>query len=69
MAAPMMGGVTEDLAPRPKRRSFDAAFKARVLAEYEALPAFSADRGALLHAHHATGNRAELAAALAGLAV
>ena len=41
-------GVTENPAPRPKRRSFDAEFKARVLAEYEALPAFSAERGALL---------------------
>ena len=40
--------VTVDPAPRPKRRSFDAAFKARVLAEYEALPAFSPERGALL---------------------
>jgi len=40
-------GVTENPAPRPKRRSFDASFKARVLAEYEALSAFSAERGAL----------------------
>jgi len=39
--------VTENPAPRPKRRSFDASFKARVLAEYEALSAFSAERGAL----------------------
>ena len=42
------GVVVDDPAPRPKRRSFDAAFKARVLGEYEALPAFSAERGALL---------------------
>ena len=41
-------GVADDPAPRPKRRSFDAAYKARVLAEYESLPAFSAERGALL---------------------
>ena len=38
----------EDPAPRPKRRSFDAGYKARVLAEYDALPAHSSGRGALL---------------------
>ncbi len=41
-------GVADDPAPRPKRRSFTAEFKARVLAEYEALPAYSSERGALL---------------------
>ena len=41
-------GVTEGSAPRPKRWSFDAAFKARVLAECEALTAFLSQRWALL---------------------
>jgi len=44
------GGVSdgEDPAPRPKRRSFDAGYKARILAEYDALPPRSAERGALV---------------------
>ena len=41
------GGVDEpDPAPRPRRRSFSADYKARILDEYEALA--GADRGALL---------------------
>lgn len=44
------GGVAgeDDLAPRPKRRRFDGEYKRRVLAEYDSLPAHSAERGALL---------------------
>ena len=33
---------------RPKRRSYPAEYKARILAEYDALPAGSPERGALL---------------------
>ncbi len=33
---------------RPKRRSFTAAYKARILAEYDALPDGSPGRGALM---------------------
>ena len=47
--APDLGVLDdEDPAPRPKRRSFDARYKARILAEYDALPERSPDRGALL---------------------
>jgi transposase len=46
------GRVTDDLAggkpARPKRRTFTAAYKARILAAYDALPEGSAERGALL---------------------
>ncbi len=38
----------DDPAPRPKRRRFDAGYKARILAEYDALPAHSTARGSLL---------------------
>ena len=38
----------EDPAPRPKRRTFDAGYKARILAEYDSLAAHSSERGALL---------------------
>jgi len=38
----------EDPAPRPKRRSFTAEYKARILAEHDALPKGSAERGALV---------------------
>jgi transposase len=42
-------GVTlEDPAARATRRTFTAEYKARVLAEYDALPLGSSDRGALL---------------------
>ena len=33
---------------RPKRRTFTAAYKARILAEYDALPDGSPERGALM---------------------
>ena len=44
------GGVdsVEDPAARPKRRSFTAAYKARILAEHDALLKGSAERGALI---------------------
>jgi transposase len=45
------GQVTDEPAgkpARPKRRSFTAAYKARILAAYDALPDSSPERGALL---------------------
>jgi len=43
------GGVDEpDPAARPRRRSFTAEYKARIVAEYEALPEHSGERGALV---------------------
>jgi transposase-like protein len=46
------GRVIDDDRPdkpaRPKRRTFTAAYKARILAAYDALPDGSPDRGALL---------------------
>jgi transposase len=33
---------------RPRRRAFTAAYKARILAEYDALPEGSPERGALM---------------------
>ena len=43
------GGVDEpDPAARARRRTFTAQYKARVLAEYEALPEHSGERGALV---------------------
>ncbi|MGV1006851.1 MAG: IS3 family transposase [Candidatus Nanopelagicales bacterium] len=41
-------GVVDDPDQRPRRRSFTAEYKARVLAEYEALAQGSTERGALL---------------------
>src|SRR5215213_4523951 len=37
-----------DLAARPRRRSFTAEYKARILDEYDALAVGSSERGALL---------------------
>jgi transposase len=37
-----------DPAARPRRRSFTAEYKARIVEEYDALPAGSTERGALL---------------------
>ena len=37
-----------DPATRPRRRSFTAEYKARILDEYDALPVGSSERGALL---------------------
>ena len=44
------GGVVDepDPAARPRRRSFTVEYKARILAEYDALPVGSDERGALL---------------------
>jgi hypothetical protein len=42
------GQVTSGKPDRPKRRSFTAAYKARILAEFDALPENSQERGALL---------------------
>jgi len=38
----------DDPAARPRRRTFTAEYKARMLAEYDSLPVGSPDRGALL---------------------
>ena len=42
------GRVTDEQPGRPKRRTFTKAYKARILAAFDALPAGSAERGALL---------------------
>jgi transposase len=42
------GRVTDERPSRPKRRSFTAAYKARILAAYDALPDGSSERGALM---------------------
>ncbi|MBB2910587.1 transposase-like protein [Streptosporangium becharense] len=42
------GRVTEQQPGRPKRRTFTKAYKARILAAFDALPEGSAERGALL---------------------
>jgi transposase len=42
------GQVTEGQPARPKRRTFTAAYKARILAEFDALPEGSPERGALM---------------------
>lgn len=69
------GGVSEpDPAARAARRTFTAEYKARVLAEYDALPLHSPDRGALLRreglytSHIAEWRRARDAGARQGLA-
>jgi len=69
------GGVpAPDPAARPRRRSFTAAYKADILAEYDALPQGSTERGALLRreglytSHIAEWRKVRDAAARAGLA-
>ena len=63
-----------DPAPRPLRRTFDAAYKAAILDEYDALPMGSEERGALLRreglytSHIAEWRKARDAAARDGLA-
>ncbi|XVQ85339.1 transposase [Microbispora siamensis] len=42
------GQVTDKRASRPVRRTFTAAYKARILAAYDALPEGSPERGALM---------------------
>ncbi len=63
-----------DPAPRPRRRTFDAAYKAAILDEYDALPTGSEERGALLRreglytSHIAEWKKARDAAVRDGLA-
>jgi transposase-like protein len=67
-------GVADDPAARPRRRTFTAEYKARILAEYDAIPAGSTDRGALLRreglytSHIAEWRKARDTAALEALA-
>ena len=42
------GRVTDEHPSRPKRRTFTKAYKARILAAFDALPEGSPERGALL---------------------
>ena len=42
------GQVTSGRPGKPKRRTFTAAYKAKILAEFDALPENSTERGALL---------------------
>ena len=42
------GQVTEGQPARPRRRTFTAAYKARILAAFDALPEGSPERGELL---------------------
>ncbi|MDP9403502.1 MAG: transposase [Actinomycetota bacterium] len=63
-----------DPAARPRRRSFTAEYKERILAEYDDLPAGSTERGALLRreglytSHIAEWRKARDAGAREGLA-
>jgi len=63
-----------DPAARPRRRSFTAEYKARILDEYDALPHGSEERGALLRreglytSHIAEWRKARDAGAREGLA-
>ena len=63
-----------DPAARPRRRSFTAEYKAGILDEYDALPAGSDGRGALLRreglytSHLAEWRKARNAGAIGGLA-
>ena len=75
MARAHDGGVDEpDPAARPRRRSFTAEYKARILDEYDALPSGSTERGALLRreglytSHIAEWRKAREAGARDGLA-
>jgi len=68
------GGVDEpDPAARARRRTFTVEYKARVLAEYDALPEHSGERGALVRreglysSHIAEWRKARDAAALDAL--
>ena len=69
------GGVDgPDPAARPRRRSFTAEYKARILEEYDALPVGSEERGALVRreglytSHIAEWRKARDAGAQEGLA-
>jgi len=65
---------TPDPAARPRRRSFTAEYKAGILDEYDALPAGSQERGALLRreglytSHIAEWRKARAAGVREGLA-
>ena len=69
-------GVVDEPDPgaRPRRRSFTAEYKARILDEYDALPSGSSERGALLRreglytSHIAEWRRVRDAGAREGLA-
>jgi transposase len=69
-------GVVDEPDPgaRPRRRSFTVEYKERILAEYDALPAGSEGRGALLRrealytSHIAEWRKARAAGAREGLA-
>jgi transposase len=65
------GQVTSSRKPgRPKRRTFTAAYKARILAAFDALPEGSPERGALLrkerlyHSHLEDWRRQQAAGSL-----
>jgi len=64
----------DDPAARPRRRTFSAEYKARILAEYDALGAGSTERGALLRreglytSHVAEWRKARESAGLEALA-
>ncbi len=68
------GVVDPDPADRPRRRSFTAEYKARILDEYDAIPPGSEGRGALLRreglytSHLAEWRKARDAGVRAGLA-
>src|SRR5687767_13971970 len=75
LASDQHGAVEErDPAARPRRRSFTAAYKEQILAEYDALAAGSTERGALLRreglytSHIAEWRKARDAGARDGLA-
>ena len=65
------GQVTSGKPGKPKRRTFTAAYKARILAEFDALPENSPGRGALLrkerlwHSHIEDWKRQQDAGSLA----
>jgi len=68
------GGVNEpEPGGRPRRRSFSAEYKARIVAEYDALPVYSGERGALVRreglysSHIAEWRKARDTAGLAAL--
>jgi len=68
------GVADNDPAARPRRRRFTAEYKTRIIAEYDALPTGSSERGALLRreglysSHIAEWRKARDAAALEALA-
>ena len=64
------GQVTSGKPARPKHRTFTAAYKARILAAFDALPEGSSERGALLrkerlyHSHLEDWRRQQAAGSL-----